>query len=64
MPSMQFKPLLQLISPKGAAMKNEPNQHIEVMFKYCNVLFHLSAEISGIDLNNIFLTREAKVLCL
>ncbi|VAH75433.1 unnamed protein product [Triticum turgidum subsp. durum] len=25
----QFKPLLQLISPEGAAMKNEPNQHIE-----------------------------------
>ncbi|KAM3329710.1 hypothetical protein ACQJBY_026632 [Aegilops geniculata] len=29
MPFMQFKPLLQLISPEGAAMKNEPNQHIE-----------------------------------
>ncbi|XP_044356310.1 kinesin-like protein KIN-14A isoform X2 [Triticum aestivum] len=25
----QFKPLLQLISPEGAATKNEPNQHIE-----------------------------------
>ena len=64
MPFMQFKPLLQLISPEGAATKNEPNQQIEVMFKYCNVLFHLSAEVSGNDLDNIFLKREAKALCL
>ncbi|KAE8810010.1 Kinesin-4 [Hordeum vulgare] len=27
----QFKPLLQLISPEGAAMKNEPNQHIKCL---------------------------------